>query len=188
MGFHRLKRELHACVVITISPPGLLRLFPCSLLVSVFIVFLLASLVSVGFALSSSLAGAVFLVFPCPSLIVFSSFPIPPGVALPCFLDFSFVLLPVVACRGAVRYCFPPVSVSSLVSVFDAWGGETLPVPWSGGLSRGVALRGWRDVLSFRLAVRFCGAWGGAFWLVFSYGIIGRVIRGGGEVLVCVGW
>lgn len=32
----------------------------------------------------------------------------------------------------------------------------------------------------------FCGAWGGAFWLVFSYGIIGRVIRVSGEALVCV--
>lgn len=111
LGFYRLKRELHARIVIPLSPPGLLRLFPCSLLVSVFIVFLLASLVSVGFALSSSLAGAVFIVFPCPSLIVFSSFSLTSCAAFPCFCGFPFVSLPVVACRWAVRCCFPPVPV-----------------------------------------------------------------------------
>lgn len=46
------------------------------------------------------------------------------------------------------------------------------------GLSRGVALCGLAGRLAVSLLVSFpVVAWGGAFWLVFSYGIIGRVIR-----------
>ena len=135
-----------------------------------------------GFARSSSLAGVVFLVFPCPYPIVFSSFSLTVYAALSRFIGFPFVSLPVAACRRAVRYRSSPVPVSSSVSVFVLLGGEVLPVPWCWCLFRGVALRG----LAGRPAVSldgsfFCGAWGGAFWLVFSYGIIGRVIRGRGE-------
>ena len=109
----------------------------------------------VGFACSSPLAGSVFIVFPCPSPIVFPPFFIPSGVALFCFCGFPFVSLPVVACRGAVRYCFPPVPVSSPVSVFGLWGGEAVFVPWRWLAPwRGVAWVG-GVVFSFRLAARF---------------------------------
>ena len=140
-----------------------------------------------GFARSSPLAGAVFLVFPCPSLIVFSLFSLPSGAAFPRFLCFPFVplihsvrLRSFVACRGAVRYCFPSVPVSSPVSVFDAWGWEAVSAPWCWCSFRGVALRvlAWCPVVP--LGGSFpVGTLGGAFWLVFSYGIIGRVVRGG---------
>lgn len=124
---------------------------------------------------------AVFIVFPCPSLIVFSSFSIPFGAALSRFLGFPFVSLTVVACRGAVRYCFPPVPVSSPVSVFELSGGAVLPVPWAGGLFRGVALRGWRGVLPlfvWRLVSTVCGA--GRFGWFFHVEIIGGLFVGRG--------
>lgn len=53
-------------------------------------------------------------------------------------------------------------------------------MPRGVGLFHGVAMRGlaWCPVVP--LGGSFpVGAWGGAFWLVFSYGIIGRVVRGG---------
>lgn len=56
--------------------------------------------------------------------------------------------------------------------------GEAVSVPWCGCSFRGVALRvlAWCPVVP--LGGSFpVGAWGGAFWLVFSYGIIGRVVR-----------
>lgn len=173
---------------IYISPPSLLRLFPCSLLVSVSIVFLLIPWGSHALPLFRFPSDAVFIVFPCPSLIVFSPFSIPFGAALPRSLGFPFVSLPAVVCRGAVRYCFPPVPVSSPVSVFELSGGAVLPVPWAGGLSRGVALRGWRGVLSlFAWRVVSYGARDGAFWVVFSCGNYRRVVRGARRIC-CVVW
>ena len=154
-GFHRLKRELHARMFIYISPPSLLRLFPCSLRVPVSIVFLLIPWGSHALPPFWFSSGVVFLVFPCQSPIVFLPFSIPLDAAFTRFHGFPFVSRPVVACRGAVRYRFPPVPVSSPVSVFELSGGAVLPVPWYWGLSRGMALRGWWDVLSFRWAARF---------------------------------
>ena len=115
------------------------------------------------FVSSYPLADAVSIVFSCPSLIIFSSFPIPVGAA------------------------FAP-SVSFPVSVFGPLGGEAVPVPCGGCLSRGVALRG----LAGCLAVSFggsslCGAGGGAFWLVFSCGNYRGFVRRLGEGLFALG-
>ena len=115
-GFHRLKRDLHSRIVIPISPTSLLRPFPCSLRVSVSIVFLLIPWGSHAFPPLWFLSDAVFIVFPCPSLIVFSSFSIPLGAAFPRFICFPFVSRIAVARRGAMRCRFPPVPVSSPVS------------------------------------------------------------------------
>lgn len=121
-GFHRLKRELHARMFIYILPPSLLRLFPCSLRVSVSIVFLLIPGGSHALPLFRFPSGAVFIVFPCPFLIAFSPFSLPFDAAFPRFICFPFVSRIAVACRGAMRCRFPPVPVSSPVSVFDAVG------------------------------------------------------------------
>ena len=45
------------------------------------------------FARSYPLAGAVFIVFPCPYLIVFSPFSLTSCAAFPCFIGFLFVSL-----------------------------------------------------------------------------------------------
>lgn len=126
---------------IYISSPGLLRLFPCSLRVSVSIVFLLIPWGSHALSLFWFLSDAVFIVFPCPSLIVFSSFSIPLGAAFPRFICFPFVSRIAVACRGAMRCRFPPVPVSSPVSLFRAVGrgGVACYVGWGIAPWRGVA-------------------------------------------------
>lgn len=181
-GFHRLKRDLHARIVIPISPMGLLRLFPCSLRVS-FLSFSAGSPCgSCALPLLRFLFGAVFIVFPCPFFIAFSPFSLPLDAAFPRFICFPFVSLPIVACPWAGRYRFPPVPVSSPVSVFELSGGAVLSIPWAGGLPRGVELRGWRGVLSFRWAARFLrcagrGVLGGFFMWKLSEGLF--VGRGG---------
>lgn len=174
---------------IYISPPSLLRLFPCSLLVSVSIVFLLIPWGSHAFPPLWFLSDAVFIVFPCPSLIVFSSFSIPLGAACPRFHGFPFVSLTVVACRGAVRYCSPPVPVSSPVSVFDAVGrgGVACSVGWGIVPWRGV--EGMAGCLAaFCLAARFLRCAGrGVLVGFFHVEIIGRVVRGARRIC-CVEW
>ena len=138
---------------------------------SVFIVFLTHL---VGFACSYPLVGAVFLVFPCPSLIVFSPFSLSSGAALPRLPRFPFVSLPVVACRVAVRYRFSPVPVLSPVSSCVPWCGETVLVSWCGCSFRGVALLGWRGVLPFRLASRSLSVrWAGRFGWFFHMELLG---------------
>lgn len=53
-----------------------------------------------------------------------------------------------------------------------------MSVPWHGCSFRGVALRWLAGCLAVSLGGSFpVGTLGGAFWLVFSYGIIGKVIR-----------
>lgn len=184
-GFHRLKRDLHTCIFIPISPTGLLRLFPCSLRV-LFLSFF--SLIPCGLCALILLRVSFSSFSPCPFLTVFSSFPIPPGVALPCFLDFPFVSLThSVRSWRAVWLCviafrlFP----SRLSSRYSMRGAGRLCLSRGVGLFHGGVLRGWWDVLSFRLAARFpVGAWGGAFWLVFSYGIIGGLFEE--ELMACL--
>lgn len=66
----------------------------------------------------------------------------------------SFPALPLLAVvRCGVAFRLFPSRLPSRYSV--PWGGAVLPVPWAGGLPRGVELRGWRGVLSFRWAARF---------------------------------
>lgn len=116
-------------------------------------------------------SGAVFIVFPCPFLIAFSPFSLPFDAAFPRFICFPFVSRIAVACRGAMRCRFPPVPVSSPVSVFDAVGrgGDTCSVVWGIAPWRGVA--GMAGCLAaFCLTARFYGMRDEAFWLVFSCG------------------
>lgn len=92
----------------------------------------------------------------------------------------------------AVSRSFPSLSwraVGLFVIVFRLFPSR-LPSRYSGcvagrlclsrgvGLFRGVVLRGWRGSFAISLVVPLggsfpVGARGGAFWLVFSYGIIG---------------
>ena len=167
---------------IYISPPSLLRLFPCSLLVSVSIVFLLIPWGSHALPLFRFPSDAVFIVFPCPSLIVFSPFSLPSGAALSRSLGSPFVSLPVVACRGAVRYRFPPVPVSSPVSLFRAVGrgGGACSVGWGIAPWRGVA--GMAGCPVVPLGGSFSTVRGtGRFGWFFHVEIIGRVGRESGE-------
>lgn len=62
-------------------------------------------------------------------------------------------LLSLVVGRCVIAFRLFPSRLPSRYSV--PWGGEAVPVPWAGGLPRGVELRGWRGVLSFRWAARF---------------------------------
>ena len=191
-GFHRLKRELHARMFIYILPPGLLRLFPCSLRVSFLSLSAGSPCGSCALPLLRFLFGAVFIVFPCPSLIVFSPFSLPLDAAFPRFICFPFVSRIAVACRGAVRYCFPPVSVSSPVSLFRAVGRG------GGACSEGWGIAPWRGVAEMAgcpvvpLGGSFstvCGT--GRFGWFFHVEIIGRVCsldgRGGGDGLFAAG-
>lgn len=156
---------------IYISPPGLLRLFPCSLRVS-FLSFSAGSPCgSRAFPPIRLLSDAVSVVFPCPFHIVFPPFPITVGAALSRSLGFPFVSLHVVACRWAVCYRFPLIPVSSPVSLFRAVGRGGVAcsvgcgfVPW-----RGVAGMGGCPAVLFGGSFPV-GAWGGAFWVVFSCG------------------
>lgn len=124
-GFHRLKRELHTRIVIPISPPGLLRLFPCSLRVP------LLSFPS-GFARSSSFRaplGRHFSRFPVPISYRFLAVFHPLGCRFPPFPRFPVRFPP---CRGVPCGCALSLSACSrlvaLVSVFVPLGGEVLPV------------------------------------------------------------
>ena len=167
---------------------GLLRLFPCSLRVSVSIVFLLIPCGSHVLPLFRFPSGAVFIVFPCPFLIAFSPFSLPLGTALSRFICFPFVSLHVVACRWAVCYRFPLIPVSSPVSLFRAVGrgGGACSVVWGIVPWRGVAGMAGCPVVplggSFP-TVRGAGRFG---WF-FHVEIIGRVVRGARRIC-CVGW
>lgn len=150
------------------GPSSPVSLFPAG---SVFIVFLTHP---VWFARSSPLAGAVFLVFPCPYPIGFSLFSLPSNAASSCFCGFLFVSLPVVACRWAVRCRVPPVPVSSPVSIFDVCGGETVSVSWSGDYPVAWCCGDGGVVLSFRLAARFLSVRGaGSFSWFFHMELLG---------------
>lgn len=99
-GFHRLKRDLHSRIVIPISPTGLLCPFPCSLRVSVSIVFLLIPWGSHALSLFRFPSGAVFIVFPCPYPHSLRSFLVvfhPIGCRFPPFPRFPVRFPP---CRG----------------------------------------------------------------------------------------
>lgn len=173
---------------IYISPPSLLRLFPCSLRVSVSIVFLLIPGGSHALPLFRFPSGAVFIVFPCPFLIAFSPFSLPFDAAFPRFICFPFVSRIAVACRGAMRCRFPPVPVSSPVSVFDAVGrgGDACSVVW--GIAPWYGVAGMAGCPVVPLGGSFSTVRGtGRFGWFFHVEIIGRVVRWASRIC-CVGW
>lgn len=146
-----------------------------------------------------SSCGCRFPRFPVPVSYRFLAVSHPGGRRFPSFLHFpvrfphSLRSYPFVFARSwrAVWLCviaYRPVPVSSSVSIFDAWGGEAMFVPWCWCSFRGVALR----VLAGRPVV--------SVWRVVSCRCVGRGVLVGffiwnyregcsrkNGLLVCVG-
>lgn len=150
LGFYRLKRELHTRIVIPISSPGLLRLFPCSLRV----LFLSFSYSSRGVRVLFSSCGYRFDRFPVPVSDCFLAVFSPLGRRFPPFSLFPVRSPP---CRRLLWCCALLLSVCSrLVSRL------VLRAVWRGGCASPAALAcpvawrcvGWRGVLPFRFSSR----------------------------------